>query len=181
MTSARLLMAIAAAVLFAAGRSEFVAVALCVGGALLDAFDGWYARRFAQCSHLGKFLDPLADKILMLVVYGVIAIHIQSLLVWTLFALVMGRDIVVTVSRTLCLRKQGSSYAAGWIGKTKMIVQSIVGLALLCYAYVFNIGFSPLYYPVVITLLVITILSYLSAGRYLVSGVISGVGGRSPS
>lgn len=175
MTSLRLVMAVAAAVLFAMRHSESLAVGMCVAGVALDVIDGWYARRFAQCSHLGKFLDPLADKILMAVVYGVIAFHIGSIVVWTLFVLVTGRDVVITISRTLCIRKQGSAYAAGWIGKAKMIVQSTAGLALLVWAYILDGGFGVVYYPVVITLVVVTGLSYLSAGRYLFAGAPSGL------
>lgn len=170
MTTMRLLLALIAAVLFGTRQYESLAVAMCIIGVALDAIDGWYARRFAQCSHLGKFLDPLADKILMTVVYGVIAFHIGSLVVWTLLLLVTGRDVVITVSRTLCARKQGSTYAADWIGKTKMILQSTAGLALLVYAYFLDGSLGGIYYPVVVTLGVIAGLSYVSAGRYLLAG-----------
>lgn len=175
MTAARLLLALAAAVLFALRSSESLAVGMCAVGVALDALDGWYARRFAQCSHLGKFLDPLADKILMAVVYGVIAFHIGSLVVWTLLLLVTGRDIAITVSRTLCARKVGSAYAAGWIGKTKMILQSTAGLALLVYAFVLDGSLGGVYYPVVVTLTIVTGLSYVSAGRYLLAGGETGL------
>jgi CDP-diacylglycerol--glycerol-3-phosphate 3-phosphatidyltransferase len=170
MTSARVLLAVTAALLFALRESEAVAVAMCVTGVLLDAADGWYARRFGQCTHLGRFLDPLADKILMAVIYGVIAFHIDSIIVWALLILVTGRDIVITISRTNRIRKHGSTYSAGWIGKTKMMVQSIAGLALLVYAFVFNGGFGTVYYPAVASLMIIAALSYVSAGRYLTAG-----------
>lgn len=167
MSSARLVMAFAAAVLFATGRFEAFAVILCAAGVALDAIDGWYARKFGQCSQLGKFLDPLADKILMAVVYGVIAAKMNSLPIWALFALVTGRDLVVTASRTLHLHNNGVTYAADKFGKAKMIVQSAAGIGILTYAYVLRNSFSFSPYPVVLILLVITLLSYISAGRYL--------------
>lgn len=167
MSSARLVMAVAAAVLFASSSLEELAVGLCLTGVMLDAFDGWYARRFAKCSQLGRFLDPLADKILMAVVYGVIAIQMHSVVIWALFVLVTGRDLVVTASRSLTLRKNGSTYASDRFGKAKMIVQSVAGVGLLTYAYILRDGFTFSPYPVVIILAIITLLSYVSAGRYL--------------
>jgi CDP-diacylglycerol--glycerol-3-phosphate 3-phosphatidyltransferase len=160
-------MALTAAVLFATNNFEVVAVSLCVTGVLLDALDGWYARRFAQCSQLGKYLDPLADKILMAVVYGVIAVKMNSLPIWALFALITGRDFVVTASRSLQLHKHGATYPADRFGKAKMIIQSGAGIGVLAYAYILRNNFSFSSYPVVIILLIITLLSYISAGRYL--------------
>ncbi|MDH3216669.1 MAG: CDP-alcohol phosphatidyltransferase family protein [Candidatus Krumholzibacteria bacterium] len=167
LSSIRLAMAIAAGVLFATASFEVLAVLLCLAGVILDALDGWYARKFAQCSHLGRFLDPLADKILMAVVYGVIAVKMDSLVIWALFALVTGRDLVVTASRSLAMRRGGATYASDRLGKVKMIVQSTAGIGLLAYAYILSDGFTFSTYPVVAILLVITLLSYLSAGRYL--------------
>jgi CDP-diacylglycerol--glycerol-3-phosphate 3-phosphatidyltransferase len=169
LSSIRLVMAFTAGILFATANMEVFAVTLCLVAAILDAMDGWYARRFAQCSQLGKFLDPLADKILMAVVYGVIAIKMNSLPIWALFALITGRDFVVTASRTLQLRKRGATYPADKFGKAKMILQSAAGIGLLIYAYVLRDDFSFSPYPVVIILLAITALSYISAGRYLLA------------
>ena len=169
MSSIRVVMAMAAAVLFATANFEVFAVTLCLGGMILDAIDGWYARKFGQCSQLGKFLDPLADKLLMAVVYGVIAAKMNSFPIWALFALITGRDFVITISRSLQMHKRGATFAADRFGKAKMIVQSAAGIGILSYAYVLRNSFSFSPYPVIIILLVITFLSYLSAGRYLFS------------
>ena len=48
--------------LFATANLEIFAVTLCLGAVILDAMDGWYARKFSQISQFGKFLDPLADQ-----------------------------------------------------------------------------------------------------------------------
>jgi len=165
-------MALAAAVLFATANFEVFAVSLCLAGVILDAIDGWYARRFGQCSQLGKFLDPLADKLLMAVVYGVIAAKMNSVPIWALFALVTGRDFVITASRSFQMRRRGATFAADRLGKVKMIVQSAAGIGILAYAYLLRNSFSFSPYPVIIILLVITFLSYMSAGRYLFSRTV---------
>jgi CDP-diacylglycerol--glycerol-3-phosphate 3-phosphatidyltransferase len=169
MSSVRFVIAIAAGVLFATASREVFAVSLCLFGVLLDAADGWYARKFGQCSQLGKFLDPLADKVLMAVVYGVIAAKMNVLPIWSLFALIAGRDLLVTASRWAQLRKHRSTYPSDGFGKAKMVVQSAAGIGILGYGYILRpvFDFSP--YPVIIILLVITVLSYVSAGRYLLA------------
>jgi CDP-diacylglycerol--glycerol-3-phosphate 3-phosphatidyltransferase len=169
MSSFRLLIAIAAAALFAYTSLEVFAVTLCLIGIILDAADGWYARKFGQCSQLGKFLDPLADKLLMAVVYGVIAVKMNAFAIWVLFALIVVRDVFVTASRTVQMAKRGAASPADGLGKVKMVVQSAAGIGILAYAYILepNFTFSP--YPVIIILLVITLLSYVSAGRYMLS------------
>jgi len=172
MSSFRVLMAVVAAFLFATANLEILAVSLCLVGVLLDALDGWYARRFGQCSRLGQFLDPLADKLLMAVIYGVIAVKMNSVPIWILFAMVTSRDFVITYSRSLCIQQEGSAYAADKVGKAKMIVQSAAGIGILGYAYLLRVNFSFSPYPVVIILLVITFLSYISAGRYLFSRAV---------
>lgn len=167
MSSVRLVIAIAGGVLFVTANLEVFAVSLCLFGVLLDAADGWYARTFGQCSQLGKFLDPLADKVLMAVVYGVIAAKMDVLPIWALFALIAGRDLLVTASRTVELRNHRSTYPSNGFGKAKMFVQSVAGIGILGYGYILrpDFDFSP--YPMIIILLVITVLSYVSAGRYL--------------
>jgi CDP-diacylglycerol--glycerol-3-phosphate 3-phosphatidyltransferase len=167
LTAIRLALALAAATLFIVGGRPSLAVSMCLVGVLLDALDGWIARRFSQCSQLGRFMDPLADKMLMIVVYGVIAVNMKSIVIWTLFALVVGRDVVVTSSRLRSFRRNGDSMPSDRFGKAKMIVQSVGGAAILVYAYILNGGFAFLHYPVVMTLAVVMILSYISAGRYL--------------
>ena len=85
LTALRIVMGAAAAFMFAtANRWNGPRFCCAPIATALDAFDGWYARTFSQCSSLGEHLDPFADKLLMAVVYGVLAIRMDSILVWTL-------------------------------------------------------------------------------------------------
>lgn len=130
MTASRIAMAFAAVWLAVAGESV-VAVAILIGASLLDAFDGWYARTFSQCSALGAHLDPLADKILMGVVFGWVGIDAGSPWVWGLVALVTLREAAVTLLRAYSLRRRGRFIPASRSGRFKMLTQSIVGLSVL--------------------------------------------------
>jgi len=58
-----------------------------------DALDGFLAKRFGWTSQLGKFLDPLADKLLLLAVF--ICLSVNGVVPWLLTGLVLLRDLVI--------------------------------------------------------------------------------------
>jgi CDP-diacylglycerol--glycerol-3-phosphate 3-phosphatidyltransferase len=163
-TATRLAMSVVAAVV--AARAPETAVILCVVAALLDAFDGWYARAFSQCTRVGEHMDPLADKVLMGVVYGWIGIEAASALVWALVSIVAVREVAITVFRAYSLRKHGRYIPASAFGRAKMLVQSIVGLGILSITH--GLGRSVPVSIVAAGLAVITVFSYASAAAYVV-------------
>lgn len=61
--------------------------------AFTDALDGFLAKRFGWTTELGKFLDPLADKLLLVVVF--VTLSVAGLVPWWLTALVLLRDLVI--------------------------------------------------------------------------------------
>jgi cardiolipin synthase len=65
-------------------------VAVC---AISDGLDGWLAKRFNWTSHLGKILDPLADKLLLVSLF--LAATWINLLPWWLTAVVVARDVMI--------------------------------------------------------------------------------------
>jgi cardiolipin synthase len=65
-------------------------VAIC---AVSDGLDGWLAKRFNWTSHLGKILDPLADKLLLVSLF--LAATWIHLLPWWLTAVVVARDVMI--------------------------------------------------------------------------------------
>ena len=167
LTAMRIVMAVVAAWLFTAGVAEKTAVILCAIAALLDAFDGWYARTFSQCSKLGEHLDPLADKLLMAVVFGVMAIKINSSVVWVLVVMIALREVGMTLFRSYSLRRHQRFIPANRLGKTKMIVQSTVGIGIIMYAHFWS-GWTEVSAMLVIpALAAILVLSYLSAVVYI--------------
>ncbi|HXV14501.1 MAG TPA: CDP-alcohol phosphatidyltransferase family protein [Candidatus Krumholzibacteria bacterium] len=165
-TASRLVMAVLAAWLAARADEPEAAVVVCVVAALLDAFDGWYARAFAQCSRVGEHMDPMADKVLMGVVYGWVGIDAGSAIVWSLVALVGVREAAMTVFRSYSLRRHGRYIPASRFGRTKMLVQSVVGLGILGATHLAGIAVPV---PVVVGgLVIILVLSYASAVAYAV-------------
>jgi cardiolipin synthase (CMP-forming) len=66
-----------------------------------DGLDGWLARRFDWRSRLGAFLDPLADK--PLVVLGYVALGWQGVVPWWLVSLVVARDAIILLVAAFAL------------------------------------------------------------------------------
>ncbi len=87
---------------------------------LTDWLDGFLARRWHQTSRLGTLLDPIADKILVLGVLGMLAWEaiIPPWIVW----LIALREIIVTAARLAAARK-GAVLAAAKEGKWKAAMQ----------------------------------------------------------
>ena len=103
----------------------------------------------------------------MAVVYGVLAIRIDSVLVWTLLALIGLREVGMTAFRSYSLRRHRKFIPANGLGKAKMIVQSTVGLAFVAYGTFSPGGFDIPVAVVAAALSAILFLSWFSAGAYL--------------
>jgi len=75
-----------------------VSVVVYIVAALTDWYDGWVARRYGGASRWGKFLDPLADKILSTsALFSFVALGlIDAWMVW----IIVGRDVVITALRS---------------------------------------------------------------------------------
>jgi CDP-diacylglycerol--glycerol-3-phosphate 3-phosphatidyltransferase len=98
------------------------------GAALTDLLDGYLARKMNVVSVLGKFLDPLADKLLVMasLIYMVPMGRIPEWAVTVLLA----REISVTALRSIA-SSEGVVIAAGDDGKSKTALQMIGILALI--------------------------------------------------
>jgi CDP-diacylglycerol--glycerol-3-phosphate 3-phosphatidyltransferase len=162
-------MAVVAAVLFAAAAMEKLAVLLCVSAAVLDAIDGWCARCFSQCSKLGKLLDPIADKLIIAVMYAVISVKMQSMLIWILFALMLLREIGITFLRDFAFRRKDILIASSRLGKFKMLVQTLFGGFIIVCGYFFMDEFDFPVYLIAGVMTLILAVTYLSAYQYIAS------------
>jgi len=77
-----------------------LALALFVVAGLSDALDGYLAKKYNWSSRLGSFLDPLADKLLLVSCFAVCVV-IELVPVW-LFVLVVCRDLLVAFGALAC-------------------------------------------------------------------------------
>ena len=94
-----------------------------------DFIDGYIARHYDQVSNFGKFLDPLADK--LLVISGmVIFVQWERMPAWAVM-IVLTREFAVTGLRLVAV-ENGRVIAAGWLGKIKT-ASTMVGLCLMLF------------------------------------------------
>lgn len=103
------------------------ALAVFIVASLTDFVDGQIARRCNQVSDFGKFLDPLADKLLTIAAM-VIFCEWGKMPAWALM-IVLTREFAVTGLRLVAVGK-GTVIAAGWSGKIKT-ASTMVGLCAM--------------------------------------------------
>lgn len=148
-------------------------IALAVFGiaSFTDLLDGWTARRMGLESEFGKFIDPLADK--FLVISALIAIlildpYLEIFDLWMILV-IAGRDILITMMRYLAIRR-GESLHTSRFGKLKTAFQMVsIGIILMIYiikATGFYRTHESLPYWIMVA---VTILTALSGVRYLIT------------
>jgi CDP-diacylglycerol--glycerol-3-phosphate 3-phosphatidyltransferase len=126
--------------------------------AITDILDGWLARRMNVVSVLGKFLDPLADKLIVMasLVWMVPMGRISGWIVIVLLA----REISVTGLRSVAA-SEGVVIAAGSEGKTKTALQ-MIGIVALLVGYPYHLSYLGIDLGIVDVVLVGRMLVYLS-------------------
>ena len=107
-TLLRILLVPVFVVCFLRGWFWWATAAFALAG-LSDAVDGWLARRLQAQSQLGQALDPIADKLLMLSSYIVMAIPSETNLPipWWLSAVVIGRDVGIVLTAAIIAQVTG--------------------------------------------------------------------------
>ncbi len=88
---------------------------------ITDKLDGYLARKNNQITTFGKFLDPLADKILVLTAL-IMLVEMQKLPSW-IPIIVLAREFMVSGYRLIAVEKQGKVIAASKWGKIKTVTQ----------------------------------------------------------
>ena len=109
------------------GLWMWLALAVFIIASLTDYVDGQIARRCNQVSDFGKFLDPLADKLLTIAAMAIFC-EWQMMSAWALM-IVLTREFAVTGLRLVAVGK-GKVIAAGWSGKVKT-ASTMIGLCVL--------------------------------------------------
>jgi CDP-diacylglycerol--glycerol-3-phosphate 3-phosphatidyltransferase len=131
-TIARLLLAVPTVLLIADQGSSWLTVALWFVLACTDRLDGWLARRDGT-TRSGAFLDPLADK--FLVIGGFAALGIRGDFSWAAVVIVAVREVGISLYRSFAARR-GISLPAQKMGKWKAFFQFLaVGVVLLPWTY----------------------------------------------
>lgn len=106
---------------------EVISLTIFLVASLTDKLDGYVARKYNQISTFGKFIDPLADKLL---ISAALLILLERGIIssWAVF-IILSREFIITALRTVAM-SANRVIAAGNSGKLKMVVQ-VVTISLL--------------------------------------------------
>lgn len=105
-----------------------IALAIFLIACITDTYDGYYARKYNQVTPEGKFLDPLADKILVSSAFISFA-FIGIIELW-MVGLILFRDLFVTGLR-MAVEHKGLSMVTSIIAKAKTTIQYIIIIFIL--------------------------------------------------
>jgi CDP-diacylglycerol--glycerol-3-phosphate 3-phosphatidyltransferase len=104
------------------------AAAVYLVAALSDIVDGYIARKYGQITDVGKFLDPLADKVLVITAL-VMLVGMKRCPAWIALVIIL-REIIITGLRGLAVTG-GEVISASFLGKRKTIFQNVAVVGLL--------------------------------------------------
>ncbi len=109
------------------GMWMYISLGIFIVASLTDFVDGYIARHYNQTTDFGKFLDPLADKLLVISAMSIFC-EWGIFPAWALM-IVLTREFAVTGLRLVAVQK-GTVIAAGWSGKIKT-ASTMVGLCVM--------------------------------------------------
>ena len=164
-----------------------ISLGVFIVAALSDWYDGWLARKFNYITEWGKFMDPLADKILTSTAF--IGFVLVGLLEWWMVAVILFRDFIITFLRIYADRK-GLVFTTSYYAQWKTFLQ-MVFLYYLLIIYIgnvtpelntmFNEEFQALLNPdllyfIFLSITIITVHSgiyYISKNKELIKKILS--------
>ena len=149
-----------------------VSLILFAAASLTDMIDGKMARKYNMITDFGKFLDPLADKMLTTAAFlGFIKLGIGWQVTWILF-IVLFREFMVSSLRLVVVSSGGKVIAANMWGKLKTVTQ-MVGICIALFAHILidDLGINAASF-VSLCDIIISVLFWISSVLCIISGVI---------
>tara|TARA_B110000116_G_scaffold68092_1_gene58707 strand:- start:194 stop:748 length:555 start_codon:yes stop_codon:yes gene_type:complete len=148
---------------------SIVALIIFLIGSLTDILDGYIARKYNIGTELGKYIDPLADKILVATAFCILSYFYPVQVPIWMILVILFRDIFIMLYRSFLIKKN-ISFKTSKFAKFKTFYQVVI-IHLLLILHVFNPNIIILNNFAYILVLVSLFLSIITAIHYIVSNL----------
>ena len=146
------------------GFCQFIAVALFLLASLTDYLDGYIARSCNLVTDFGKFMDPIADK--LLVMSAMVILVAQNRMPAWICVVMLAREFIISGFRLVAAGK-GTVIAAGMTGKIKTVTQMVAIVMLFIFSSATGGGSGFFYFLSNVVLYASAILSIVSCVEYV--------------
>lgn len=148
------------------GSLRFLALAIFVTASMTDWLDGYLARKNHLVTNFGKFMDPLADKLLVSAAM-ICLVSLEKLSAWIVIVII-SREFAISGFR-LVASDNGIVIAAGWWGKCKTVSQMIMIILLIAdFGGAFDI-LEEIFIWLALALTVISLVDYIWKNKQVLS------------
>lgn len=146
--------------------NRWICLAIFVAASVTDWFDGHLARKYNLITNFGKFMDPLADKLLVCSAM-ICMIELDKLPAWVVI-IIIGREFIISGFR-LIAAENGIVIAANYWGKFKTVSQMImIILLMLDFGGIFTV-LTQIFIWLSVALTIISLLTYIMQNRKVLS------------
>ena len=146
--------------------NRWICLAIFVAASVTDWFDGHLARKYNLITNFGKFMDPLADKLLVCSAM-ICMIELDKLPAWVVI-IIIGREFIISGFR-LIAAENGIVIAANYWGKFKTFSQMImIILLMLDFGGIFTV-LTQIFIWLSVALTIISLLTYIMQNRKVLS------------
>ena len=146
--------------------NRWICLAIFVAASVTDWFDGHLARKYNLITNFGKFMDPLADKLLVCSAM-ICMIELDKLPAWVVI-IIIGREFIISGFR-LIAAENGIVLAAHYWGKFKTVSQMImIILLMLDFGGIFTV-LTQIFIWLSVALTIISLLTYIMQNRKVLS------------
>ena len=146
--------------------NRWICLAIFVAASVTDWFDGHLARKYNLITNFGKFMDPLADKLLVCSAM-ICMIELDKLPAWVVI-IIIGREFIISGFR-LIAAENGIVIAANYWGKFKTVSQMImIILLMLDFGGIFTV-LTQIFIWLSVALTIISLLTYIIQNRKVLS------------
>ncbi len=146
--------------------AKYIAAAIFIFASCTDAVDGYIARKYNMITNFGKFMDPLADKLLVTsAMISMIGLPANVIMPSWVVVIVIAREFIITGFRLVAAEKK-IVIAAGFWGKIKTVTQMVMITVVLL-----DFGGSFFYFAGTALIVLSVIFTVISAVDYIIKNL----------